>query len=146
MFSRERKKAGAFALQLGAVWAGDFRERAPVPLQAIIDTTPAWGPVIASLANLAPGGRLLINAIRKESADKEALLDLDYQAHLWMEREVKSIANITGRDIAEFLPVAAEIPLRPEVTAFPLEKANEAIVRQKREPVKGAKVLVIAKE
>lgn len=145
VFAR-KEESREFALQLGAAWAGDFPERSPAPLQAIIDTTPAWGPVVESLANLAPGGRLVINAIRKEDRDKSVLLDLHYQDHLWMEREIKSVANITGRDIAEFLPVAAGIPLRPEVTAFPLENANEAIVRLKCEPVRGAKVLVVTNQ
>lgn len=104
-----------FALELGAVWAGHTEDRAPEPLDAIIDTTPAWKPVVEGLANLAPGGRLVINAIRKEESDKEALLQLSYHEHLWMEREIKTVANITQFDIREFLPLAAEIPIRPEV-------------------------------
>lgn len=99
----------------------------PQRLQAIIDTTPAWTPVVESLAKLRPGGRLVINAIRKEDKDKQALLSLSYHEHLWMEREIKSVANLTHRDIAEFLPLAGLIPLRPEVTVFPLEQANEAL-------------------
>ena len=135
-----------FARELGADWAGDFDETPPHPLDAIIDTTPAWNPVIASLRNLSPGGRLVINAIRKENKDKDALLKLNYHTHLWMEREVKSVANITGRDIADFLPIAAEIPLQPKITTHPLEKANQAIVDLKRKPVRGTKVLVVSEE
>ena len=104
---------------------------------------PAWKPVIHGLENLRAGGRLVINAIRKESGDKEELLGLSYHRHLWMEREIKSVANITARDIAEFLPIAGEIPIRPEVTVYPLEEANRALLELKHHPVRGAKVLVV---
>ena len=133
----------ALALKLGAVWAGDTADRAPVPLRAIIDTTPAWKPVVEALANLAPGGRLVINAIRKEEADKENLLNLSYHDHLWMEREIKTVANITQYDIREFLPIAAAVPLRPHVTTYTLPAANQALVELKRESVEGAKVLLV---
>lgn len=132
-----------FASELGADWAGATDSRAPAPLDAIIDTTPAWTPVVHALANLAPGGRLVINAIRKEDGDKSALEKLSYQEHLWMERELKSVANIAARDIAEFLPLAASIPIRSEVTVYPLRAANKALVSLKRETVRGAKVLRI---
>ena len=62
---------------------------------------------VEALANLQPGGRLVVNAIRKEESDKEALLQLNYHEHLWLEREVKTVANITRFDVAEFLPIAA---------------------------------------
>jgi len=132
-----------FALELGAAWAGDTRDRAPEPLQAIIDTTPAWKPVVEALANLRPGGRLVINAIRKVDRDKEALLGLSYHDHLWMEREIKSVANVTHFDLAEFLPLAAAAKIRPEVTRYPLEDANRALVELWRGSVRGAKVLQI---
>lgn len=142
VFARD---AGArtFALRLGAVWAGETRERAPEPLDAIIDTTPAWLPVVEALANLRPGGRLVINAIRKEERDKEALLRVSYQDHLWLEKEIKTVANVTHRDIAEFLPLAAQVPLRPEIQTYPLGEANRALLELKRGPVRGAKVLLI---
>jgi propanol-preferring alcohol dehydrogenase len=132
-----------FATALGADWVGHTTDRCPWRLDAIIDTTPAWTPVVAALANLAPGGRLVINAIRKEDTDKPALLDLSYHDHLWMEREIKSVANITLADIAAFLPLAARIPIRPEVQVYPLAQANRALVSLKREPVRGAKVLIV---
>ncbi|MEW4531416.1 alcohol dehydrogenase catalytic domain-containing protein [Maioricimonas sp. JC845] len=142
VFARDAD-ARAFALRLGAVWSGDTTDRAPEPLQAIIDTTPVWKPVVEALANLRPGGRLVINAIRKEDVDKEELLRLSYHEHLWMEREIKSVANITHFDIAEFLPIAGEIPIRPTVETYPLEEANRALVELRRGPVRGAKVLSI---
>jgi len=133
----------AFAKALGAVWAGDTLETAPVLLDAIIDTTPVWRPVVEGLRNLAPGGRLVINAIRKEHADRSALGDLDYAAHLWMEKEVKSVANVTRRDVTEFLHAAAAMGLRPEVQAYPLEDANQALRDLKSRAVRGAKVLIV---
>lgn len=142
VFARDEKSRG-FAAALGADWVGHTTDTAPVPLQAIIDTTPAWTPVVAALANLRPGGRLVINAIRKEDGDKAALLDISYHDHLWLEREIKSVANITARDISEFLPIAAEIPIRSTVEVYSLEQANEALIALKRAPVTGAKVLRI---
>jgi propanol-preferring alcohol dehydrogenase len=134
---RERE----FALELGAAWAGDTTDRAPVGLAAIIDTTPVWKPVVEALRNLEPGGRLVINAIRKEDGDKEVLLELDYARDLWMEREIKSVANVARRDVAEFLDLAAAIPLRPEVQELPLADANVALQELKDRKIRGAKVL-----
>lgn len=143
VFARD-PEARWFALQLGAAWAGDTFDRAPEQLQAIIDTTPAWTPLIEALANLRPGGRLVINAIRKEESDKNALLSLSYHDHLWLEREIKTVANVTRGDIEEFLPLAAEIPIRPQVSRYRLEDANQALLELKRGGVRGAKVLVIS--
>jgi len=142
VFARD-PEARAFALELGATWAGDTADRAPEPLHAIIDTTPAWKPVVEGLANLSPGGRLVINAIRKEDRDKHCLQGLNYRDHLWLEKEIKSVANVTRQDIAEFLPIAAEIPLRPRVQTYSLEDANRALLDLKRGPVRGAKVLML---
>jgi len=132
-----------FAASMGADWVGPTEARAPTQLDAIIDTTPAWTPVVHAMANLKPGGRLVINAIRKEDADKSALLNLSYHEHLWLEREIKTVANITHRDIEEFLPVAAAIPIVSHITPYALQSANQALVSLKRESVRGAKVLVI---
>jgi propanol-preferring alcohol dehydrogenase len=132
-----------FALELGAVWAGDTTERSPQALDAIIDTTPAWKPVVEALKNLRPAGRLVVNAIRKEDADKDYLLNLSYHEHLWMEKEIKTVANITREDITEFLPLAAAIPIKPEVTTYALEEANQALLELKHNTVKGAKVLLM---
>ncbi|WP_305909495.1 zinc-dependent alcohol dehydrogenase family protein [Methylomarinum sp. Ch1-1] len=131
-----------FALELGATWAGDTKRRAPHKLDAIIDTTPAWQPIVEALANLEAGGRLVINAIRKE-AGQESLLQLDYPRHLWLEKEIKSVANITRRDVSEFLTLAADMKMQPEVQLFSLEQANEALVELKTRKIRGAKVLKI---
>ncbi len=132
-----------FAMELGASWAGDFGDETPERLQCIIDTTPAWRPVVEVLKNLEPGGRLVINAIRKEDADKEALLGLDYPRDLWMEKEVKSVANVTRRDVGEFLVLASQIPIKPEIQGYDLEDANRALIELKERKIRGAKVLVV---
>ncbi len=134
----------AFAQELGAAWTGDTAEEAPVQLATIVDTTPVWKPVVEALKNLAPGGRLVINAIRKEETDKDALLRLEYPRDLWMEKEIKSVANVSRRDVQEFLELAAEIPIRPKVELYPLEAANQALVDLKTKRVRGAKVLTIS--
>ncbi len=133
----------SFALSLKAHWAGAFGDTPPLQPHAIIDTTPAWNPIVESLRLLKPGGRLVINAIRKEETDKDKLLHLDYPAHLWMEKEIKSVANITRRDVEEFLALAARIPIRPEVEQYPLADANRALLDLKHRHVRGAKVLMI---
>ncbi|MCP4576942.1 MAG: zinc-binding dehydrogenase, partial [Deltaproteobacteria bacterium] len=133
----------AFARDLGAVWAGDTGDESPEKLNCIIDTTPVWGPILEALRNLAPGGRLVINAIRKEEVDKESLLRLDYPVHLWMEKEIKSVANVSPRDLREVLALAAEMDIKPEIQTFPLEKANQALVELKSRKIHGAKVLRI---
>lgn len=143
VFARNEKER-AFARELGAVWAGDTSDEAPEMLDAIIDTTPVWKPVVEALRNLAPGGRLVINAIRKEDVDREYLLRLEYPTHLWMEKEVRSVANVTRQDVEEFLELAAEMRLRPEVQEYPLEEANRALLELKGRAVRGAKVLRIA--
>jgi len=133
-----------FALELGAAWSGDTADRAPVALAAIIDTTPVWKPVVEGLRNLAPGGRLVINAIRKEDHDKGVLQSLDYAEDLWMEREIKSVANVARSDVSGFLELAAEIPMRPEVQEYPLEDANIALQELKNRKIRGAKVLRVS--
>jgi len=96
-----------------------------------------------ALRNLRPGGRLVINAIRKEDRDREYLLNLDYTEHLWLEKEIKSVANVARRDIAEFLDLASRIPIRPEVQEFELREANRALAELKEGRIRGAKVLRI---
>jgi alcohol dehydrogenase, propanol-preferring len=142
VFARSEKER-QFAKELGAIWAGDTEENSPEKLDYIIDTTPAWKPIVEALKNLEKGGRLVINAIRKEDVDKDYLLKLDYAVHLWHEKEIKSVANVTRRDVSEFLELAAEIPLVPEVQVFHLEEANEALLELKGGKIRGAKVLKI---
>jgi propanol-preferring alcohol dehydrogenase len=140
VFARSQKEQD-FARELGAVWAGNTEDEPPEKLHSIIDTTPAWKPIVEALKNLVSGGRLVINAIRKEDTDKDYLLKLNYPTHLWLEKEIKSVANVARRDISEFLRLASEIPIKPEVQEFSLEEANKALVELKEAKIRGAKVL-----
>ena len=133
----------AFAAGLGATWTGNTTDQPESGLDAIIDTTPAWLPVLAAMAALSPGGRLVINAIRKESGDQGILTRLDYAKHLWREKSLSTVANVTRSDVSECLRLAAEIPLQPHVTAYPLENANQALLEMKQGQIRGAKVLQI---
>ena len=89
------------------------------------------------------GGRLVINAIRKEETDKEYLLRLDYPEHLWLEKEIKSVANVARKDVSGFIRLASKIPIKPEVQTFALKEANAALMELKERKIRGAKVLVI---
>ncbi|HET8948843.1 MAG TPA: zinc-dependent alcohol dehydrogenase family protein [Candidatus Polarisedimenticolia bacterium] len=140
VFARDEAQR-RFAIELGAEWAGNILDAPPKPLDAVIDTTPAWTPIVGALRALAPGGTLVINAIRKESADKEALLRLDYPSDLWMEKEIRSVANVTRVDVNEFLSLAARTGLRPEVRDYALRDANRALGDLRRGGFTGALVL-----
>ena len=132
-----------FAAELGADWAGDTEAMPPSAPHAIIDTTPAWKPVLAALECLRPGGRLVINAIRKEAGDRDLMASIRYEDHLWLEKEIKSVANVSRRDVREFLSLAAEMGIKPEFQEFALEEANQALVELKSRKIRGAKVLRI---
>lgn len=143
VFARSEREQ-AFARELGAHWSGDTDATPPEAPQAIIDTTPAWRPVLAALECLRPGGRLVINAIRKEDRDRDLMASISYERHLWLEKEIKTVANVTRADLEAFLPIAAEIPLHVEVQLYPLELANEALAELRSGHIRGAKVLQVA--
>ena len=142
VFARNKDER-MFSKELGAFWAGDTTENPSENLDAIIDTTPVWKPVIEAMKNLNRGGRLVINAIRKENIDKEYLLNLNYENHLWYEKEIKSVANITRNDVKDFLELASKIPIKPEYQEYKLEEANKALMELKNRQIRGAKVLKI---
>ncbi|MFZ0035242.1 MAG: zinc-dependent alcohol dehydrogenase family protein [Sedimentisphaerales bacterium] len=125
------------AENLGAVWTGRSGDHPPTKLDKVLDFTPAGECVRDALAVLDKGGRLVINAIRKETAVPK----LDYAKHLWLEREIKSVANVTRRDAEEFLPLAAQIPIVPIIEEFPLAEANEVLIRLKHSKLRAAAVL-----
>jgi propanol-preferring alcohol dehydrogenase len=128
------------ARSLGAVWTGRSGEIPPVKLDKIMDFTPAGECVRDALKMLNRGGRLVINAIRKETP----IPALDYAEYLWLEREIKSVANVTRKDAEEFLPLAAEIGIVPTIEEFQLEEANEVLLRIKKSKLKAAGVLRIS--
>lgn len=130
-----------FATQLGAAWTGDIPESSPQLCDAIIDTTPVWRPVVEALRNLNSNGRLVINAIRKENHDRASLLNLSYADHLWLEKTIKSVANVTRSNISEFLDLAEKIPIIPEYELIDFREANQALMTVKMGGNRGAKVL-----
>lgn len=140
VFSRPgQKEHQDLARKLGADWIGATGDTPPEKLDCAIDFTPVGEPVREALRNLQKGGRVVINAIRKATP----IAELDYTEHLWYEKEVKSVANVTRRDAQEFLPLAAEIPIVPETREFKLEEANEALILLKEGKMRGAGVLKI---
>ncbi len=141
VFTRPHQKEHQdLARKLGANWIGATGDTPPEKLDCAIDFTPVGEPVREALGNLQKGGRVVINAIRKTTPIPE----LDYTEHLWYEKELKSVANVTRRDAQEFLPLAAEIPIIPETQEFKLEQANEALILLKEGRIRGAAVLRIA--
>ncbi|MGB9807554.1 MAG: zinc-dependent alcohol dehydrogenase family protein [Thermosulfidibacteraceae bacterium] len=142
VFSRTKEER-ELAIKLGAYWAGEIEDEPPLKLNAIIDTTPVWKPPFHNLRHLKPGGILVINAIRKEDIDKDYLLNIDYPRDLWLEKKIKSVANVTRKDIEEFLEIAGEIPIKPEYQIYPFETANKALLDIKNRRIKGAKVLKV---
>jgi propanol-preferring alcohol dehydrogenase len=125
------------AASLGAAWTGRSGDQPPEKLNRAMDFTPVGECVRDALAVLDKGGRLIINAIRKETP----VPALDYARYLWLEREIKSVANVTRRDAEDFLPLAAEIPIVPTIEEFSLAQANEVLIRLKKSKLRAAAVL-----
>jgi propanol-preferring alcohol dehydrogenase len=142
VFARNQQER-SFARELGASWTGDTLDTPMHAPDAIIDTTPAWQPVLAALRVLKPGGRLVINAIRKEDRDRHLMSTISYPDHLWQEKQLCSVANITRDDIRDCLAIAAESSLRIKVECFALDQANRALHALSGGGVRGAKVLMI---
>lgn len=136
-FSRDRDHQEQ-ARRLGADWVGHTEDRPPEKMDKAIDFTPVGEAIPLILRNLQKGGKLVINAIRKESL----IPAMEYADLLWSERTIQSTANVTRADGVEFLAIAAEIGLRPEVTEYRLEEANEALLAIKQSRIVGAAVLV----
>ena len=130
--------AKQFALDLGAVWAGDADTAPPEPLDAAIIFAPVGLLVPVALKNVVKGGTVVCAGIHMTDIPA-----LPYQL-LWGERVVRSVANLTRRDGEEFLALAPQIPVRATVTPFPLEEANEALRRLREGELRGAAVLITA--
>jgi len=125
------------AKSLGADWTGNSGDKPPALLDKALDFTPVGECIRDALAVLQRGGRLVINAIRKETL----VPPLDYAKYLWLEKEIKSVANVTRADAEEFLPIAAEIGIEPTTEEFAMEDANEVLIRMKHSRLKAAAVL-----
>ncbi|MHC4072952.1 MAG: zinc-dependent alcohol dehydrogenase family protein [Planctomycetota bacterium] len=127
------------AKTLGAVWTGFSGDQPPEKLNKIMDFTPVGECIRDALSVLNRGGRLVINAIRKETP----VPPLDYAKYLWLEKEIKSVANVTRQDAEEFLPLAARIPVVPNIEEFPLGQANEVLYSIKNSKLRAAAVLKV---
>jgi propanol-preferring alcohol dehydrogenase len=122
---------------LGAAWVGRATEKPPVELDRAVTFAPSGDVVIAALASLRKGGVVAINAIHLDR-----IPEFDYDRLLWGERQLRSVANMTRADARDFLALAAEINLQPKVTAYPLERANDALAAVKNETVDGAAAII----
>jgi len=128
------------AKSFGAVWTGRSGDQPPEKLNKIMDFTPVGQCVRDALGVLERGGRLIINAIRKETP----VPPLEYAEYLWLEKEIKSVANVTRQDAEEFLPLAARIPIAPTIEEFPLSQANEVLYSIKSSKLRAAAVLRVS--
>jgi len=126
------------AESLGAKWVGAETDKPPVELDRAVTFAPSGDVVVAALGSLRKGGVVAINAIHLDRVP-----EFDYDRLLWGERQLRSVANMTRADARDFLQIAAEIGMKPKVTAFPLAEANEALLAVKRDAIDGAAVLVI---
>ena len=129
------------ALKLGATWAGGLEDEPPSKVNCAIDFTPVGETIPQALQVLEKGGRLVIAVIRK----RNRIPSMDYARLLWDEKEIKSVANITRKDIEEFLTLAAGIHIITEVKEFSLDEANEALILLKQGKISGAAVLNMRK-
>jgi len=125
------------AESLGAKWVGTEIEKPPVELDRAVTFAPAGNVVVAALASLRKGGVVAVNAIHLDR-----MPEFDYDKLLWGERQIRSVANMTRDDARDFLKLAAEIGMRPRVTAFKLDQANEALAAVKGDSIDGAAVII----
>jgi len=126
------------ATSLGAVWVGSEKDKPPVELDRAVTFAPSGDVVIAALGSLRKGGVVAINAIHLDRIPQ-----FDYDRLLWGERQIRSVANMTRDDARDFLRVASQIGLRPQVTAFALDQANEALIALQEDSIDGAAVIVM---
>jgi len=125
------------AASLGAAWVGAETGKPPVELDRALTFAPSGDVVVAALGSLRKGGVVAINAIHLDR-----MPEFDYDKLLWGERQLRSVANMTRADARDFLNLAAEIGLRPKVTVFCLDQANEALIAVKNDAIDGAAVIV----
>ena len=116
---------------------GDEQTLPPVDLDRAITFAPSGDVVIAALSSLRKGGVVAINAIHLDRIPQ-----FDYDKLLWGERQIRSVANMTRNDARDFLAIAGAIGLRPRVTAFSLDQANEALAAVKSDSIDGAAVII----
>lgn len=125
------------ARSLSATWVGAEKDQPPVKLDRAITFAPSGDVVVAALSSLRKGGVVAINAIHLDRMPQ-----FDYDTLLWGERQIRSVANMTRDDARDFLRIAGEIKLTPEITTFPLDQANEALLAVKNDSINGAAVVI----
>jgi propanol-preferring alcohol dehydrogenase len=125
------------AVSLGATWVGKEDEKPPVVLDRAVTFAPSGKVVVSALASLRKGGVVAINAIHLDH-----MPSFDYDKLLWGERQIRSVANMTRQDARDFLKIARDLHIRPQVTVFPLEAANQAVLAVKEETEHGSAVIV----
>jgi len=136
--STRGEKHRQLASSLGATWVGSEVAKPPVALDRAVTFAPSGDVVLSALGSLRKGGVVAINAIHLDRVP-----EFDYDTLLWGEREMRSVANMTRADASDFLNLAAEIKLHPQVTSYPLDKVNEALLALKRDEINGAAVIVM---
>jgi len=124
-----------FARDLGAEWAGDAMGPSPEPLDAAIIFAPAGELVVAALRNTDRGGTVVCAGIHMSDIPA-----FRYEL-LWEERMIRSVANLTRADGAEFLRIAPQVPVHADVELFPLQDANRALARLRAGEIRGSAVL-----
>ena len=129
----------ARAHALGAAWVGDGTAVPPVKLDAAITFAPSGDVVLAALRSLAKGGIVAINAIHLDR-----MPEFDYDTLLWGERQIRSVTNMTRQDAKDFLAVAAEARLTPELQLFRLDQANDALNAVRADTIAGSAVILPA--
>jgi propanol-preferring alcohol dehydrogenase len=130
---RDRRRA----VDMGAAWAGSYDDRIPSSLDAAVTFAPVGSVVVAALRSLDRGGVVAVNAIHLDR-----IPEFPYQP-LWLERQIRSVANYTREDAREFLRLAAEIPIRTITDPYPLAQSNTALLRLAEGGVDGAAVLTM---
>ncbi len=131
-------KTQEFARAIGAVWAGGSDQRPPEELDAALIFAPVGPLAVSALQATAKGGVVVSGGIHMSD-----IPSFPYR-YLWEERVIRSVANLTRQDGEEFLEIAPEVPVKTEVTTFPLEQANQALESLRQGDFQGAAVLTIS--
>lgn len=143
MVHTRNREEQILAKKLGADYVYSLDETPYIKADKAIYTIPVWSILLRALKNLNKGGKIVINLIRMQDEEKQMLLYLDYKEHLWMEKQIQTVANITKKDAEDFLNLAAKIPVKPEIEYYELTDANKALQDLKEGRIKGSKVLLI---
>ena len=129
--------AQKLARELGAVWAGDSEQQAPMELDAALIFAPVGSLVPTALRNVRPGGSVICGGIHMSDIPAFPYADL------WDERRIQSVANLTRQDGHDFMAAIATHPVRPRVTTYALTDANQALDELRTGRISGSGVLMV---